>query len=68
MLHANLDAPLTLADLVAASGVSGRTLRHHFRHFKGMAPMAYLRRARYAEARADLLRRDGRSVTEIARR
>jgi AraC-like DNA-binding protein len=67
-IHANLDAPLTLADLVAASGVPGRTLRHHFRHFKGMAPMAYLRRARYAEVRAELLRRDGRSVTEIARR
>jgi AraC-like DNA-binding protein len=67
-IHANLDAPITLADLVSITGVPGRTLRHHFRHFKGMAPMAYLRRARYAEVRAELLRRDGRSVTEIARR
>ena len=67
-IHANLDAPITLGDLVAAAGVPGRTLRQHFRHFKGMAPMAYLRRARYAHARADLQRRDGRSVTEIARR
>jgi AraC-like DNA-binding protein len=67
-IHANLENPLTLADLVTASGAPGRTLRQHFRHFKGMAPMAYLRRARFAQARADLLRRDGRSVTEVARR
>jgi AraC-like DNA-binding protein len=67
-IHANLEAPISLADLVSVSGVPGRTLRQHFNHFKGMAPMAYLRRARYAEARNDLLRRDGRTVTEIARR
>lgn len=67
-IHANLETPLTLADLVAVVGVPGRTLRQHFRDFKGMAPMAYLRRARFAEARADLQRRDGRSVTEVARR
>jgi AraC-like DNA-binding protein len=67
-IHAHLDAPITLADLVEVSGVPGRTLREHFNHFKGMAPMAYLRRARFSEARADLLRGDGRTVTEIARR
>jgi AraC-like DNA-binding protein len=66
-IHANLEAPISLEDLVSVSGVPGRTLREHFNHFKGMAPMAYLRRARYAEARNDLLRRDGRTVTEIAR-
>jgi AraC-like DNA-binding protein len=67
-IHANLDAPITLADLVSVCGVPGRTLRQHFNHFKGMAPMAYLRRARLAEVRADLQRRDGRTVTTIARR
>jgi len=67
-IHANLEGALTLSDLVAVSGVPGRTLRQHFRHFKGMAPMAYLRRARYSQVRAELLRRDGRSVTEVARR
>jgi AraC-like DNA-binding protein len=67
-IHANLQARITLADLVSVSGVPGRTLRQHFNHFKGMAPMAYLRRARFAEARNDLLRRDGRTITEIARR
>lgn len=67
-IHANLDAPITLGDLVAVAGVPGRTLRQHFRDFKGMAPMAYLRRARFAEARAELQRRDGRTVTEVARR
>jgi AraC-like DNA-binding protein len=66
-IHANLDTQITLADLASVSGVPGRTLRQHFSDFKGMAPMAYLRRTRFAEARADLLRRDGRTVTEIAR-
>jgi len=67
-IHAHLDAPITLADLVTAAGVPGRTLREHFRSFKGLPPMAYLRRARLARARADLLGGDGRSVTEIAQR
>jgi AraC-like DNA-binding protein len=54
-MHANLDAPITLADLVAVAGVPGRTLFHHFRAFKGVAPMRYLRDRRFEQARRALL-------------
>jgi AraC-like DNA-binding protein len=67
-IQANAAAPLTLADLVAASGVAGRTLHKHFRLSKGMSPMAYLRGVRLQKAREDLLRDTGQSVTEIAAR
>ena len=66
-LQANLDAPVTLADLVAAAGVPGRTLLKHFRDSKGMSPMRYLRNARFLEARQALLAaQPGDSVTAIA--
>jgi AraC-like DNA-binding protein len=45
-IHANADRPVTIEDLVAVSGVAGRTLFKHFQAFKGMGPMAYLRRIR----------------------
>lgn len=67
-IHAHLGGPLTLADVAVATGVPGRTLREHFTRFKGESPMRYLRRARFEQARAELLRREGRSVAEIARR
>ena len=66
-MHANLAAPITLADLVAAAGVAGRTLFEHFRAFKGTSPMRYLRDARLAEVRRALERAElGASITEIA--
>lgn len=55
-IEANLCAPLTLADIVRAAGVSGRGLFRHFRGATGESPMAYLRRARFARVR-DALRR-----------
>lgn len=67
-IQANAASPLTLADLVAASGVAGRTLHKHFRLSKGMSPIAYLRSVRLQKAREDLLHTDGASVTEIAAR
>jgi AraC-like DNA-binding protein len=66
-IHTHLGAEISLADLVLATGVPGRTLREHFIRFKGVPPMGYLRRARYRQARALLLRRDGRRVAEVAR-
>jgi transcriptional regulator GlxA family with amidase domain len=36
-----------LPDIVAASGIPGRTLLKHFRDFRGTSPMRYLRRARF---------------------
>jgi AraC-like DNA-binding protein len=68
-IEAHADQPLTLADLVAISGVSGRTLFQHFRDFKGMSPMAYLRKVRFERARDDLQHGDGAPrVTEVATR
>ena len=66
-LEAHLDSPLTVADLVAASQVAGRTLFLHFRDFTGMSPMRYLRNLRFAKVRDALLRAEPEeSVTVIA--
>jgi len=68
-MEANADAPITLSDLVAASGTAGRTLYKHFRLSKGMSPMAYLRKVRLQKVREEILSDDGAStVTEIATR
>lgn len=47
-IEANLDEPIGLAEIVAASGIAARTLSLHFRRFCGTTPMRYLRRARLA--------------------
>jgi transcriptional regulator GlxA family with amidase domain len=66
-MHAHLDQPITLADLVSASGVPGRTLLKHFENRWGMSPMRYLRKARLEHAQAALLRAEpGDTVTQIA--
>jgi transcriptional regulator GlxA family with amidase domain len=66
-IEANLDQPITVADLVAATGVAGRTLFMHFKEFKGVSPMRYLRNARLRQVRQLLLRADPEmNVTEIA--
>jgi AraC-like DNA-binding protein len=66
-IEANLSETITVADLVAATGVAGRTLFMHFRTFKGVSPMRYLRNARLRQVRQALLRADrGASVTEVA--
>ena len=46
-VQANLDAPMTLADLVEVSGVAGRTLFKHFQEWRGISPMRYVRNARF---------------------
>jgi AraC-like DNA-binding protein len=53
-MHENLAAPVTLSDLVAASGVAGRTLLKHFRDVHGVSPMRYLRDLRMQRARDEL--------------
>jgi AraC-like DNA-binding protein len=66
-IEAHLDQPITVADIVEATGVAGRTLFMHFRDFKGISPMRYLRDARLRKVRQMLLRADpGASVTDIA--
>lgn len=53
-IEANLAAPIGLADIIAAAGVPGRTLLAHFRRFKGVSPLGYLREARFRAARRAL--------------
>ena len=66
-MQSNLDAPITMADIVVASGVPGRTLFKHFRDWKGVSPMRHLRNARLAHVRQALLRADpDQNVTAIA--
>jgi AraC-like DNA-binding protein len=66
-MQGRLDEPITLADIVAASGIPGRTLLKHFRDRHGMSPMRYLRNARLARVREGLVRaRPADSVTDVA--
>jgi AraC-like DNA-binding protein len=65
-MEANLDSAIGLGEIVAASGVAGRTLLKHFREFKGVSPMRYLRNARLERVRAELRGTPGASVTDIA--
>ena len=66
-MQANLDAAIGLTEIVAASGVPGRTLLQHFRDFKGTSPMRYLQGARYEKVREALRHGEPEEgVTEIA--
>lgn len=68
-MEANLISSINLADVVAVSGIPGRTLYKHFMDSRGVSPMRYLRDARMAKVREELLRAGGdESVTEIALR
>ncbi len=67
-IHENLAEAIALADLVAVSGVAGRTLLKHFREFKGVSPMRYIRNLRLARVRDELTGADARQVLEVATR
>ena len=66
-MEAHLDQAVALADVVRASGVPGRTLFKHFKEYRGVSPMNYLRTARFEKVRDELRRSepDG-CVMEIA--
>ena len=53
-MEANLTSPIGLPEITAAAGVPGRTLLEHFQRYKGISPMGYLRRARFAQVREAL--------------
>jgi AraC-like DNA-binding protein len=55
-MEAHLDQAVTLADVVRASGVPGRTLFKHFKEYRGVSPMNYLRTVRFQKVRDDLRR------------
>jgi len=64
----NLAQPITLADLVEAAGVPGRTLLKHFRDFHGLSPMRHLRHLRMQRARDELACGRATEVAECALR
>lgn len=68
-IQAHLDSPLTITDIATASNVPGRTLFKHFKDWKGVSPMRYLRDARLARVRDALRAADAeQSITTIALR
>jgi AraC-like DNA-binding protein len=68
-MEANMDVPISIADIVAAAGVPGRTLFKHFKDWRGISPMQHLRNARFAKVRQVLLQAGSEgSVTDIAMR
>lgn len=67
-IHENLAEPITLADLVAVSGVAGRTLMKHFADFNGVAPMRYIRNLRLQRVRDELATGAADQVTSVALR
>ncbi len=67
--RARLQHPLSVADLAAAAGVSGRALRNAFRRHRGCSPMQFVRQLRLEAVRRDLLSAEpGVTVSEVALR
>jgi AraC-like DNA-binding protein len=67
-IHAHLHEPITAGQLASAAGVPGRTLYSHFRRATGLAPLAYVRKARYERVHRELLAGSGAHLTDIASR
>jgi transcriptional regulator GlxA family with amidase domain len=66
-IEANSESVIGLPEIVAVSGVPGRTVIQHFRDFEGISPMRYLRAARFEKVREALYRAEPEeSITEIA--
>jgi AraC-like DNA-binding protein len=70
-IEAHPERPLTLADIAAAAGVTGRALQPAFRRYYDTTPVGYLRQARLERAYAELRNADaatGVTVATVARR
>jgi AraC-like DNA-binding protein len=69
-IMASLEEDIGLIDVVAASGVSVRTLYYGFRRRHGVGPMAWLKERRLERVHAELAAADPEtvSVTEVALR
>ncbi|MEU6214513.1 helix-turn-helix transcriptional regulator [Streptomyces sp. NPDC047023] len=70
-MEENAHRPVTLADIAAASSVSGRALQYAFRRAHGTGPLGYLRQVRLRRAHAELLAAhpaDGTTVAAVAAR
>jgi AraC-like DNA-binding protein len=64
-IDAHADQPITLADIAAAAGTTGRAVQHAFR-YHGMTPTLYLRRVRLARAHQQLRAADPASGVTVA--
>lgn len=68
-MHAHMDQPISMADLVIAAGCGYRTLQTVFKNTFGVSPIAYLHVLRLQRARMDFLNdADDGSVSQVARR
>ncbi|HJQ59481.1 MAG TPA: AraC family transcriptional regulator [Vineibacter sp.] len=67
-IHGHLHLPITVDQLVTAAGVPGRTLYKHFRQSTGLAPLAYVRKARFERVRQELRSGGSDNLTMIATR
>lgn len=69
-IEANLSAPLTLADIAAAAGISVRSLQNKFRREIGRTPVQFIIDERLTRVHGDLVsaRTAALSVADIARR
>jgi len=70
-IEAHADQPVTLADIAAAAGVTGRALQAAFRRYYDNTPVGYLRQARLERAYTELQDADpatGVTVAAVARR
>jgi transcriptional regulator GlxA family with amidase domain len=70
-IEAGADRSLTLADIAAAAGVTGRALQSAFRRHYDNTPVGYLRQARLERAYTELQDADpaaGATVAAVARR
>jgi len=66
-IESHLESVITLGDIVAASGVPGRTLFRHFKDYRGISPIGYLRMARFKRVREALQQAEPEEdVSEIA--
>jgi AraC-like DNA-binding protein len=69
-IDAHADQPVTLADIAAAAGVTGRALQYAFHRHYDTTPTGFLRRVRLERAHRDLLAgapADGATVAATAR-
>jgi AraC-like DNA-binding protein len=66
-IEEHAEQPLTVADLIAVSGVSARALFDGFRRFRDTSPLAYLRSVRLRRVRQQLLQAgEDETVTAVA--
>lgn len=64
-MHEQLSEKLSIADLAAELGLSGRSLNRRFHQAVGLSPLAWLQQLRISQAK-DLLRHSNLPVSEVA--